>query len=312
MHRRGILHRDMKPENVLVMDGQVRILDFGLATRRSEVSSIGSGGSMLYYAPELWDQLEASPSSDLYALGVMSFEMLAGQHPFAPFDDDFSDRVFEAEYDLSLLKVTSALANVVDRLLAKAPKARYQRAQDVLEALDTALGTTAIDSNTNIRESYLLAARFVGRKTELEQLSKALGQAVSGQSSIWLIGGESGVGKTRLTDEVRIQALLKGLAVMRGQGVDGGGLPFQLWGEPVRRLLLIQSEVPDLQAGILKDIVPDIEVLLDREVKQAPQLYGPGYQQRMILSIIDLFRNLAEPVLIVLEDLQWTSESLEV
>ncbi len=71
-------------------------------------------------------------------------------------------------------------------------------------------------------------------------------------------------------DEVRIQAMLQGLTVLREQGMEGGGLPYQLWREPVRRLLLMHPGIPDLQTGILKDIVPDMDGLLDREVADAP------------------------------------------
>ncbi|MCP4945199.1 MAG: tetratricopeptide repeat protein, partial [Planctomycetaceae bacterium] len=105
--------------------------------------------------------------------------------------------------------------------------------------------------------------------------------------------------------------LTQGFLVLRGQAVTGGGLPFQVWREPIRRLLLLQ-EVSDLQARILKDVVPDIERLLDREIPDAPPLMGIAYQQRLIRAIIDLFRDLPQPVLLILEDLQWTGESLVV
>ncbi len=79
LHRRGILHRDLKPENVLVVDGQVRILDFGLALLQREArKEDASYGSSAYLAPELWEEGSPGISSDLYALGVMAFELLGG------------------------------------------------------------------------------------------------------------------------------------------------------------------------------------------------------------------------------------------
>ncbi|MCP4284605.1 MAG: tetratricopeptide repeat protein, partial [Gammaproteobacteria bacterium] len=107
------------------------------------------------------------------------------------------------------------------------------------------------------------------------------------------------------------QALTQGFLVLRGQAVAGGGLPFQVWREPVRRLLLLQ-EVSSLQARILKDIVPDIERLLDREIPDAPSVTGTAYQQRLTRTISDLFRDLPQPVLLILEDLQWTGENLVI
>ncbi|MCP4287650.1 MAG: tetratricopeptide repeat protein [Gammaproteobacteria bacterium] len=311
LHRRGILHRDLKPENVLMVGEHVRILDFGLSTQRNENSRGYSGGSALYLSPELWHQQPASSASDLYALGVMAFELLSGQHPFAPLNHAFIDRVLNEEPDWQLLDVPEVLVSVIAGLLAKEPEARTQQAQAVLADLSVALGQPLPAESVIIRESYLRAATFVGRKAELVQLSHALQQVVEAQSALWLIGGESGVGKTRLLDELRIQALTQGFIVLRGQAVAGGGLPFHLWREPIRRLLLLQ-EVSNLQARILKDIVPDIECLLDQKIPDAPPVTGAAYQQRLIRSIVDLFRDLPQPVLLILEDLQWTGESLIV
>lgn len=93
---------------------------------------------------------------------------------------------------------------------------------------------------------------------------------LQGQGSGWLVGGESGVGKSRLLEELRTQALVKGALVLRGQAVEGGGLPYQLWREPLRRLLL-HSSLSDLEAGIFKELVPDIAFLLGRWVADAPK-----------------------------------------
>ncbi len=313
LHRRGILHRDMKPENVLVVDGQVRILDFGLALSQREARKEDApSGSSAYLAPELWEDGSPGIASDLYALGVMAFELLGGQHPFGTLDHGFVDRVLDAAPDLDLMGVNDDLCQVIAKLLAKSPDARYHHAGEVQATLHSAQGQQVPPETSLIRESFLQAAAFVGRKTELDQLTEALEQTVAEQSPVWLIGGESGVGKTRLADEVRIQAMLQGLTILRGQSVEGGSLPFQLWREPVRRLLLMHPDIPDLQAGILKDIVPDMDGLLDRGVVDAPKLDGRAYQQRLILAILDLFRNLSEPVLLLLEDLQWAGESLAV
>ncbi|MCP4287860.1 MAG: serine/threonine-protein kinase PknK, partial [Gammaproteobacteria bacterium] len=289
LHRQGVLHRDLKPENVLVVEEQVRLLDFGLATEQGEKSETSSGGSIAYLSPELWAQEPASPASDLYAVGVMAFELLAGVHPFAPLDQWFVDRILDEEPDWASLPVEAELINVIAKLLTKEPDARYQRADEVMTDLNAAQGETTPAVSAVIQESYLQAATFVGREVEMAQLAEALKQAEAGAGAVWLIGGESGVGKTRLLDELRIQALTQGFLVLRGQAVAGGGLPFQVWREPVRRLLLLQ-EVSDLQARILKDIVPDIERLLDREIPDAPPITGAAYQQRLSGGIVDLFR----------------------
>ena len=126
----------------------------------------------------------------------------------------------------------------------------------------------------------------------------------------WLIGGESGVGKSRLIDEVRIRALTLGALVLRGHGVIDGGLPYQLWRDPIRRLILT-TEITDIDAGIFKEIVPDIHILLERDVADAPLMDAEEAQRRLIDAIRALFRRQDKPIVLVLDDLQWAIESLE-
>src|SRR6185295_9934924 len=80
LHRRGILHRDLKPSNVLVVDGQVKLLDFGLASVRE--GAHGKVGTPAYMAPEVLLDKPLGPASDLYAVGVIAYQMFAGRHPY--------------------------------------------------------------------------------------------------------------------------------------------------------------------------------------------------------------------------------------
>ncbi|HEX2623574.1 MAG TPA: tetratricopeptide repeat protein, partial [Phototrophicaceae bacterium] len=139
----------------------------------------------------------------------------------------------------------------------------------------------------------------------------ALARTTDGASSAWLIGGESGVGKSRLLDELRARAMVSGAIVVRGQGIEGGGVPYQLWRDPLRRLALV-TELTDLEAGIIKPLVPDIAELLGREIPVAPHLDAKGAQQRLILTIVSIFKRQPKPVVLMLEDLQWAGESLAV
>src|SRR5215213_9668441 len=311
LHRRGILHHDLKPENMLVSNGQVRLLDFGLSITLDQSQRADISGTLLYLPPEVLDGAPFTAAGDLYAIGVIAYQLLAGHHPFAADNaDDFFDKVLTAAPDLIALAAPPELAAVIGRLLFKEPGARYPSAEATIAALRQAAGLPSVPESAEIRESFLQAAGFVGREVEVAQLRAALGRALAGQSSAWLVGGESGVGKSRLLEELRTEALVAGALVVRGQGVEGGGALYQIWRDPLRRLVL-EVQLSDLEAGILKDLVPDIGALLGRAVPDAPMLEGVARRQRLADTIAQLLRRQRQPVLLLLEDLQWADESLD-
>lgn len=415
LHRCGILHRDLKPGNVMVMpDGQVKVLDFGLA---GKVLAEGEefGGTLLYISPELLTGGNASKASDLYAVGVMLYELIAGKHPLYnndygsfiealltqmpdltpipdapllagggsgssftnPSADSDAPNVFEqttrisvqrdrtsptkptadnltadADADAEMQNTASmpqltppfvkrveeedipdtrttwpvpvisaplpTLRGIIGRLLQKDPAERYHDAYALINELCAAVGIASPQESAAIRESFLQAATFVGREHELSQLTHALNALnpdgnEKAVGAAWLVGGESGVGKSRLLDELRIRAATQGVLVMRGQAVAEGGVPYQAWRDPLRRLVL-STDLDDLDAGILKSLIPDMDELLGRRVKKAAALSGPDTQKRLVGAIASLFARQSHPMLLLLEDLQWASgaESLDV
>lgn len=311
LHRRGIIHRDLKPANVLVVENRVKVVDFGLAVTREYLPSDAVAGTLAYIAPEVIKGFSASEASDLYALGVMAYELFSGQHPFniqSPVT--LIEEIIGKVPDVNSLDVEEELTLIISRLMNKQPEDRYRSAADVITALLKAVDRPVTTENSDIRESFLQAAQFVGRDTELKRLTDALRAALKNGGSAWLVGGESGVGKSRLLDELRTLALVEGLVVLRGQAASTGHIPYQLWREPVRRLLLL-SDVTPLERSVLKEIVPDIETLLEIEVPDAPELEGKGRQQRLVMAIVDLFRKQTQAILLLLEDMHWVQESLE-
>lgn len=315
LHRRGILHRDLKPDNVLVSGGRLRVLDFGLSMEREQARSADTSGTLLYMAPEVIEGAAHSEAADLYSVGVMAYEMFVGQHPFQ--SDNIGTlltRVLREDPDLGpLLGITPrgakrTLPAILFHLLEKEPTLRYPSAEAVIGDFCAVLGQPLPES-VAIRESFLQAATFVGRTLEMAQLTGALTKALQGQGSAWLIGGESGVGKSRLLDELRTQALVAGALVLRGQAVEGGGLPYQLWREPLRRLI-IASELSDLEAGVFKEVAPEIERLLERRVVDLPKLAQEARAERLGLMLVDVLKRQSIPVVLLLEDLQWSTESL--
>lgn len=315
LHRHGILHRDLKPDNILVVDGQVKLLDFGLAMAREHLEDDIEdrfAGTLAYMAPELLHGLPSSEASDLYAFGMIAYELFAGRHPFdtesitALFQD-----ILSKNPPMASLGLPAALADLLKCLLAKAAVGRFSDASQLIQQMATAGGKSAHVETAPIRESYLQAARFVGRNAELSQLLSALRRAQAGEGQAWLIGGESGVGKSRLLDEVRTQALVDGALVLRGQAIAEGGAPYQLWRDVVRRLIL-HIELSDLESRVLKSLVPDIANLLEREVPDAPPIDSQGEQARLLSVLESIFHRQTRPTILLLEDLQWTEESLTV
>ncbi len=308
LHRRGIIHRDLKPANVLVKDDHVKVLDFGFATMANQAPR-GTSGTLPYLAPEIFREQPASIASDLYAVGIIAYELLIGHHPFNTENVKLLvEDLMNKAPDLSAIGSNSPLALVVGRLLAKSPEDRYANAQLTIAAFSKAVGQPTPKEDSAIRESFLQAAPLIGRDAELAALSDALRNTVHGNGSTWLIGGESGVGKSRLLGEIATLALIRGALVLRGTGVQEGAQPFQIWLEALQRLVLA-ANLNASEASILKELIPEIALLIDRSVPEAPALDSPTAQQsRLLTTILAVFRRQKQPIVVMLDDLQWAGE----
>ncbi len=318
LHRRGILHRDLKPANVLVQDGHVKVLDFGLAVARSEYDAPQNqaAGTLAYMSPEVLNGSSANVASDLYAVGLMAYEMFSGRYPYNDRDvQQLLKDILETVPDVEVLDVVEPLQALIKRLLLKSPEDRLASAAEVISEIDKLLIEEQQTLNINsaaIRDAFLQAAQFVGRETEFKQLATAMEMTIIGRGSAWLIGGESGVGKTRLLDELRTLGLVKGAFVLRGQNVSEGGRPYEMWRDILRRLAL-QTELMDGEAAVVKALVPDIAQLLERDIPDPVELDTKAAQERLIAVITSIFRHQFYPILLILEDMHWaSSESIAV
>ncbi|MBI0086213.1 MULTISPECIES: protein kinase domain-containing protein [Bifidobacterium] len=142
-HRAGVIHRDIKPENILINDrGHVEITDFGLARAAAQATLSSTGmlmGTAAYLAPETIENNDASPQSDLYAVGIIAYEMLTGTVPFA--SDNPVTIVFKHVHEdvPSLARVCPGIdpsvAALVSGLTDRSPENRPDNAGKALESL---------------------------------------------------------------------------------------------------------------------------------------------------------------------------------
>lgn len=307
LHWRGIVHRDLKPSNVLVEKGVLRVLDFGLSMDQSQVAH-GLSGTFTYLAPEIFQGQAPTPQSDLYAVGVMLYELFCGQVPFkADSVTGLIHNVIHASPDFAKLEQFPDILPIVERLLAKAPQARYASANDTLAALSDALSLPLPPETRETRESFLQASRFIGRDHEYKTLLEALQAANRGTGSVWSISGESGVGKSRLINEIRTQALVRGLSVVTGQISAEQNLPYGMW-RPILRLWIPEVPLRELDASVLQPYIADLESLIGRSIPEAPPLQGEAARIRLYQTVRNIAAAYPKPFLLILEDIQWADE----
>ncbi len=160
-HQAGIVHRDVKPGNIMVTaEGEVKLLDFGIAKIASagDLTRTGTAlgtilGTLAYMAPEHIRGGEADERSDVWALGVVLYEMLAGSRPFSGANDYELLQAIVDRPQTPLTKVagvTDDIARVVDRTLDKARERRYANAGELVHALEACVQTSGTESSTRV------------------------------------------------------------------------------------------------------------------------------------------------------------------
>lgn len=178
-HAQGIIHRDLKPSNILLDENATpRVMDFGIAVRAdSPNDSEEYTGTPAYMAPEYIDRRESSERSDIFAAGLILFEMLAGRRA-AEGDDIFQIMRGLADKDLKLpanAAVDENLCGILYKALARDPALRYQSAQQFAEALDNYLDPEEEMSGVQNKQSTLdFLLRRMRHKSDFPALSESV------------------------------------------------------------------------------------------------------------------------------------------
>jgi ABC-type transport system substrate-binding protein len=239
-HARGIVHRDIKPENIMTSKDdaghvRARVMDFGLALATTEDRLTKTGtlvGTVAYFSPEQVTSRSFDGRTDLYALGTVLYECLAGEPPFAGEVQAVLYRiVHELPQSMRALgaDVSAELESIVFQCLEKDPEKRPKRAGHLAEALRSY--RAKLHENEYTRSVMLTASRmvtrpqaaaspFIGREKEIGELQRRLHAAVAGECQFAVVAGEPGIGKSRLIEQLTNLARARKIRVLSGRFVE--------------------------------------------------------------------------------------------
>ena len=340
LHDHQVLHRCVRPTNLIVNEfGRIRagtLVDFGPARAIQTDHRLVEHPVLTaqYVSPEqagLIDHDVTDPS-DLYSAGLLLFRCLSGKSPFH--GDTVGTILFEqmtlAVPELRQLgiSVPRAFDELLQRLLRKDPRDRYQSADAVLADLEAiATGVRRGGENPAVvigardRRVTLVEPAFVTRGEELEGLGEQLQRAQAGQGGLVFLEGESGSGKSRLLTEAAYRASHHGLQVFRGLATIGiAQNPLRVLDGIVERVLATTGAEPGLagelreRVGVYREAVaaalPQLRALLGTENRRdsAPEAVGEARTVQALARFLQSLGSADRPALVILDDCQWAGE----
>jgi predicted ATPase/signal transduction histidine kinase/tRNA A-37 threonylcarbamoyl transferase component Bud32 len=345
IHQRDIVHRDIKPDNILVhpVTGETKIADFGIATmlpgQRQALGSVRLiEGSLPYLSPEQTGRTNRAidQRSDLYSLGVTFFEMLTGRLPFSAADPLEWVHCHVARRPPTPTSVVPslppALAAVVMKLLAKEPEDRYQTARglgrDLERCLEQWMQQGSIDEFplgvNDVVDRLQIQRRLYGREGEIATLLAAFDRVTSsGTPELVLVSGYSGIGKSSLVNELQ-------RPIVRERGLYAAGkfdqyrrdIPYSTFVQAFTELvqeILAQSgpqiaewraalqEALGVNGQLVVDVIPQVGLVIGPQppVPALPPAEAQNRFRLVLRQFIGVFARKEHPLALFLDDLQW-------
>jgi predicted ATPase/signal transduction histidine kinase/tRNA A-37 threonylcarbamoyl transferase component Bud32 len=345
LHRQGIVHKDIKPGNVLVHTGTgaVSLVGLGIATRLPREPQPASNlelieGSLPYMSPEQTGRMNRviDYRTDFYSLGVMLYEMLTGVRPFEAADALEWVHCHVARSPMPpverLASVPRVLSDIVVKLLAKVAEDRYQSADKLADDLKQCLtqwnGTRRIEpfalAAADAAGRFQIPQRLYGRDAEIAALLDAFERTVEdGKPRLLLVHGYAGIGKSALVHELQ-----KPIARERGFFISGKAdpynqnIPYSTLMQAFRDLVLAILESNEEQIGrwrerlqaalgangqVVVDVIPQIELIIGAQppVPSLPVTETRNRFRMVFLSFVAVFARAEYPLALFLDDLQW-------
>ncbi|MER7283804.1 AAA family ATPase [Dactylosporangium sp. NPDC000244] len=343
MHRRGVLHRDITPANVVISrDGAPCLVDFALATPLAELRPEFAHhtkivGTLAYLAPEQTGRTGRSVDqrADLYALGATLYELATGAPPFGSGDPLRLTHDHLARVPVPPAQVNPAvpapLSEIIMHLLEKEPDNRYQTAEGVVYDLErlrdpqtrAAVGLRVGERDVPLR--LLPPSRLVGRDAEVAALEAAFADALAGRCRGVLVSGAPGVGKTALVDELRPVVTGRDGWFVAGKFdqyrrdlefnavyLAFRGLGRLLLAEPEDELAQVRGRILEgvgPNAGLLTAVVPEFAALLGVPPDPGDPLTAQARAQRVPVEVLRAVASPERPLVVFVDDLQWAGRT---
>ncbi len=311
LHLRGMVHCDLKPDNLKVIDRtfRLKILDFGLAEKIGSKRGREAKGTLPYMAPEMFKKEPLDERTDLYSLGVILYELVTSRLPFS-FDDPVkivSAHLQQKPTPPSELNqnIPYSLNQLIMRLLEKSPAHRPDNATRVKEMIQAELRDDLKKahkpdfSQKKTHLAHIYSGPLTGRDTELSQLEDEVKRAVSSRGSCLFLSGEQGVGKTFLLKQLKTKCQLQGIIFVDSNCLENQTIAYQPLIEILYRLKpYVENQCADHTLVTLREVFK----WSGKDPSASPQ-DQTSFHQRIADLLVEI--SLFFPFVMAIENLQW-------